>query len=161
MTDGVRTYDPALPQFSNLLFLDPGKGYLLFATTSTTLIYPSGLEPVGTAPPDIQRATDLCGGVQPTPFFTVLFGDLTENGSPVPPSVQVEAITPRGEVAGCLVEVDQAGRYGKLLHIYGEDSGNPPVPGFRDGEPITLPRQWSNRYPRAHTLDQRPQHPPG
>ena len=103
VTDGVRTYDPALPQFSNLLFLDPGKGYLLFATTSTTLIYPSGLEPVGTAPPDVQRATDLCGGVQPTPFFTVLFGDLTENGSPVPPSVQVEAITPRGEVAGCFV----------------------------------------------------------
>jgi hypothetical protein len=136
VTDGVRTYDPALPQFSNLLFLDPGKGYLLFATTSTSLVYSAGGTSADVMQPDRQQAADLCSGVQPTPFFTILYGDLTVNDSPAPPGARVEAITPRGDVAGCFV-VDQAGSYG-FMHIYGEDTGSSPVAGFREGEVITL-----------------------
>jgi hypothetical protein len=116
--------------------LDPGKGYLLFATTPTSLVYPAVGTSAGVIQTDRQQAADLCSGVQPTPYFTILYGDFTVNDSPAPPGARVEAITPRGDVAGCFV-VDQAGSYG-FMHIYGEVTGSSPVAGFREGETIEL-----------------------
>jgi hypothetical protein len=74
--------------------------------------------------------------VAPTPYFTLLYGSLTLNGAPAPVGTRVEVITPRGEVAGCFI-VDEAGRYG-FMPVYGEDGGDPPIPGFREGEPLIL-----------------------
>jgi hypothetical protein len=94
-----------------------------------------------------------CYGVPPTPFFTLVYGELTAGDRPAPLGAVVEVLTPRGEVAGCGV-VRHEGHYG-FLHVYGQDGGDPPVPGFRAGEPLAFrvngvpasakPRQtWAN-----------------
>ena len=41
VTDGALTYDPALPQYSTLKRMEPGKGYLIYATGDATLVYPA------------------------------------------------------------------------------------------------------------------------
>ena len=48
----------------------------------------------------------------------------------------VEVLTPRGEVAGCFV-LRHEGLYG-FMRVYGEDPVDPPIPGFRDGEPLAF-----------------------
>ena len=73
----------------------------------------------------------------PTPDLTLVFGGLTLNGQPAPAGTRVEALTPRGDVAGCFV-VDTPGQYG-FMPLYGEDpTAAPPIPGFRQGEAIRL-----------------------
>ena len=55
----------------------------------------------------------------------------------------MQAITPRGEVAG--EQFTREGGILPFLHIYGEDpEANPPIPGFREEEPIVL--RVSNIY---------------
>lgn len=163
ITDGSGFYDPSLPQYSTLTQMAPGHGYLIYATDSVSLIYPgsSGEVPEG----EIEggpRPSTPCPEVQQTPFFTIVYGDVTPDGNPAAAGARVEVVTPRGDVAGCFT-VEQAGQYGFLM-VYGEDpTANPPIPGFRsdeplavrvDGEPVTLSRDllW-NDDKMPHRLD--------
>ncbi len=134
-----KTYDVSLPQFSTLHTLEAGQGYLLYATQAVSLTYPAGAPPTRTmddkALEDLDRA--LCAARRPTPFFNLAYGGITVNGAPAAEGVKVEALTPRGDVAGCFV-VQKAGQFG-LMHVYGEDqSVTPPIPGFRPGEPLAF-----------------------
>ena len=79
---------------------------------------------------------EVCADVAPTPVFTWLYGDLLINGQPAALGSRVDVLTPQGELAGCFT-VDSAGLYG-FLPVYGADGGNPPLPGFVVGEPMTL-----------------------
>jgi len=134
VTDGSKTYDPALPDFSTLTQLDPGKGYLIYASAAVSLTYPAGGGTAAAAAPE--GRSGVCPEAAETPFFTFLYGDIRINGQPAAAGARIEAITPRGQVAGCFT-VDRAGQYG-FLPVYGDDGGNPPIPGFREGEPIAL-----------------------
>ncbi len=134
VADGkARLYNPALPQFSTLTQLVPDDGYLIFMTDTATLIYPEPLVSAGTEPVAVR---EVCADVSPTPAFTWLYGGLFVNGQPAPLGTRLDVLTPRGELAGCAV-VDTLGLYG-FLPVYGADGGNPPLPGFADGEPMTL-----------------------
>jgi len=141
VTDGSRFYDPALPEFSTLTEMEPGSGYLIYATDAVTLTYPSDSGAGGQGSRETRvianagAETPGCS-VQPTPYFTVLYGSLNLNGAPAPVGTRVEVITPRGEVAGCFI-VGETGQYG-FVPVYGEDQGDPPIPGFREGDPLTL-----------------------
>jgi hypothetical protein len=129
-----QTYDPSLPQWSTLTEMRPGDGYWIFATQPVTLTYPAAA--VNLTQQATASESGTCSNVSPTPYLSVVYGEVTLGGVPAPPGTRVEAITPRGEVAGCFV-VDRAGQYG-FMHVYGEDSGTPPLPGFRTGEPLRL-----------------------
>jgi len=59
----------------------------------------------------------------------VVYGAVMINDVPAPAGTHVEVVTPRGDVAGCFI-VAKAGQYG-FMHVYGEDKGDPPLPGFR------------------------------
>jgi hypothetical protein len=147
-----KLYDPADPEGSDLLTLEPGQGYLIRATDPVTLVYPSGLvlsrspeqsegvaegvEVTSTSGSARPLMASTCPAVSPTPYRTLLRGSVTIRGTPAPVGTRVEIITPRGEVAGCTI-VRYAGQYG-YVHVYGEDSSTPPVPGFREGEPLAF-----------------------
>ncbi len=74
-----------------------------------------------------------CPAVSNTPFFTIVYGSVTFNGTAAVPGMVVEARSPRGDVVGCFV-VASAGNYG-AMYVYGEDTTvSPPVPGMRAGE---------------------------
>jgi hypothetical protein len=74
-----------------------------------------------------------CTDVAPTPYLTLVYGHVTVNDQPAPIGTRVDVVTPQGEVGGCFV-VEQAGQYG-FMHVYGaDDTAEPPIPGFREGE---------------------------
>jgi hypothetical protein len=128
-----RTYDPAHPELSDLSLMEPGQGYLIRATDAVDLIYPSTMTGTQASPIQIgKKIAQACDGVSPTPYSTLVWGNVTYNGRPAPIGTTIQAITPRGDVAGCTV-VRQAGLFG-YMRIYGEDSSTPPIPGFRDQE---------------------------
>ncbi|CAG0970195.1 hypothetical protein ANRL4_01203 [Anaerolineae bacterium] len=78
-----------------------------------------------------------CPTVQNTPYFTIVYGSVTLNGTDAPAGTAVEARSPRGDTVGCFV-VNQAGSYG-AMYVYGEDTSVlPPVPGMRNGELINF-----------------------
>lgn len=126
-----KTYDPAHPELSDLQNLDPGQGYLIRATSPVTLIYP---ELARTSTEVTEAESPPCDAVSPTPYRTLVYGKLTLGDRPAPVGTRVEVITPRGEVAGCSL-VREAGLYG-YVQVYGEDGGDPRLPGFRPGEPL-------------------------
>ena len=135
------TYNPADPVHSTLWEMEPGQGYLIRATDPVTLVYPAGGGVMQTQAWSARLAgagitSTACDGVTPTPDFTVVYGSLTINGKPAPAGTRVEVLTPRGEVAGCFV-VGYAGEYG-YVHAYGEDPSDPPIPGFREDEPLAF-----------------------
>jgi hypothetical protein len=82
------------------------------------------------------EGSSLCQGVSPTPYFTVLHGTVSIRDAPLPPGTVVRIYTPRDEVAGCSV-VRYPGHYG-YVHVYGQDRGDPTVPGFREGEKLAF-----------------------
>jgi len=128
-----KTYDPALPEYSTLLQMSPGQGYLIRVTHPLTLTYPTTGGATSTREP--LKSTALCTDIAATPYLTLLYGKITVNGLPARPGTKVEIVTPRGDVAGCFV-VQNAGQYG-LMHVYGEDeTATPVIPGFRTGEPL-------------------------
>jgi len=131
-------YDTRYPaSFSTLKQMTPGQGYLIYATQPATLTYPTAptFSMAGEPSPPVTTG-EVCQ-VTPTPALTLLFGQLTVAGQPAATGTRVEAVTPAGEVAGCTV-VTTAGQYG-FMAVYGEDAtASPPIPGFRDGEPIRL-----------------------
>lgn len=124
------TFNPADPGHSYLRQMERGQGYLIRATEVVSLTYPAG---AGQAPA-LQTVTEPspCGGVSPTPSFTLVYGAVTLGGQPAPPGTVVEVLTPRDEVAGCFV-VWRPGDYG-YARAYGADNGDPPIPGFQRGE---------------------------
>ncbi|MGB5051468.1 MAG: CARDB domain-containing protein [Caldilineaceae bacterium] len=134
VADGkARLYKPDQPQFSTLSQMVPDDGYLIFMTDAATLVYPA---PLVAAESEPMAVREVCGDVSPTPAFTWLYGELLVNGQPAALGSRVDVFTPRGELAGCFT-VDSAGLYG-FLPVYGADNGNPPLPGFADGEVMTL-----------------------
>jgi len=79
----------------------------------------------------------ICGSLNPTPKFTQLYGELLLGDLPAPAGSRVEVLTPRGEIAGCFV-LEKPGVVG-FMHVYGEDAtADPPIAGFRDGEPLAF-----------------------
>jgi hypothetical protein len=129
-----KTYNPSDPIHSTLWQMEPGQGYLIRAIDAVDLVYPTGTG--AGMPTAAQEDTSGCGAVSPTPYFTLVYGAVAVNGMPASPGARVEILTPRGEVAGCFV-VQHTGQYG-YVHVYGEDQGDPPLPGFRDGEPLAF-----------------------
>ncbi len=65
--------------------------------------------------------------------MTLAYGQVFVGGQPAPAGARVEAVTPRGEVAGCAV-VMEGGAF-PLMLLYGADEDGR-TPGFRAGEPI-------------------------
>jgi hypothetical protein len=131
-------YDVRYPTFSTLKQMAPGQGYRIYATQAATLTYPTT---TAAAAPVLTPKTpgDQAGAcrVTPTPNLTLLFGALTVNDRPAAVGALVEALTPRGEVAGCFV-VETPGQYG-FMAVFGEDpTARPPIPGFRADEPVRL-----------------------
>jgi len=128
-------YVPGLPDvYQTLREMRPGAGYLVRMTGDGTLRYPGGAVlsqgPALAAP---APATGPCARVRVTPSSLLAYGAVTINGAPAPVGSVVEAVTPRGDVAGCVVVVE-AGHYG-LIELYGEDL-DAVTPGWRVGEPI-------------------------
>ena len=84
-----------------------------------------------------EAATAACLPVQNTPSFTIAYGEAWLNAAIAPSGSIVEAITPRGEVAGCF-QVSSAGYYG-TMYVYGEDTSvTPAIPGFKNNEIIVF-----------------------
>ena len=78
-----------------------------------------------------------CPTVPNTPSFTFAYGPVQLYGSAAAVGTVVEALSPRGDLAGCF-EVETSGAYG-AMHIYGEDtSASPAIPGMRDGETVVF-----------------------
>lgn len=124
-----KTYDPALPQFSTLTQLTPGQGYLIYITSPVTLTYPSTRS-------DEQLPVDefTCLGVSPTPYATLIYGEIASSGLALPAGSLVEFLTPRGEVAGCS-RVTESGLL-PLTQVYGAmEEGDI---GFSGGEQIYI-----------------------
>jgi hypothetical protein len=131
-------YDVRYPTFSTLKQMAPGQGYRIYATQAATLTYGAATAAVA---PDLTPKTplDQAGAcrVTSTPNLTLLFGALTVNDRPALAGTIVEALTPRGEVAGCFV-VETPGQYG-FMAVFGEDpTAQPPIGGFRPAEPVRL-----------------------
>ncbi len=130
-----KAFDPALPGYSTLHSLEPGKGYLIYANQSVTLTYPAGSTLLNVTPERVGASG--CENLNPTPQFTLLYGDLLLGGRPAPVGSRVEVLTPRGEVAGCLV-LEKPGVIG-FMQVYGEDAAlSPTIAGFRAGEPLAF-----------------------
>jgi hypothetical protein len=133
-------YDPAEPGFSNLLEMTPGHGYLIHLSNAATLVYPS----TGAAQVNEPAATEEmagtgsvhCAGVEPTPYFTAIYGRISINGVEAAVGDRVEVLTPRGEVAGCFT-VTTEGQYG-FLSVFGADNAAGGLPGFVNDEPMML-----------------------
>lgn len=124
-----KTYDPALPQFSTLLNLKPGEGYLIYITDPVTLVYPS--QNILVAEESSLRQT-TCQESIPTPNLTLVYGQISFGNVPAPKGSLVEFVTPRNEIAGCARLLDDG--ILPLTHVFGaiEDDG-----GYLQGEPIT------------------------
>lgn len=127
-----KTYDPALPQFSTLDNLTPGEGYLIYITEPVTLIYP---EVTGQGGENNATRSDPCGHVSPTPFASIVYGEVNINANAAPSGVIVEVVTPRGEIAGCGVTID--GGLLPFTQVYGADEGGG-IGGFLEGEELVL-----------------------
>ncbi len=132
-----KSYVPSLPSFSTLQSLEAGEGYLIFMDQAATLVYPTGANAAIQKEEVQSNRSAGCANLQPTPAATLLYGYLTTNGNPAPVGTIVEVMTPQQEVAGCFI-VETPGQYG-LMHVYGRDNtANPPIPGFVEGESLSL-----------------------
>lgn len=129
------TYVVGLPdQFQTLHEMRQGEGYQIRMLSEGTLQYPTSVPrvPAKVAAP---APSGACASVQNTPYITLVYGEVTVAGAPAPAGTVVEAVTPRGEVAGCFA-VTHPGYFG-VMQVYGEDAEGG-IPGFRAAEPI----QW-------------------
>ncbi|GEM_PF-2672920 len=130
---GLRgAYDSRLgAAYQTLSTLYPGDALLLHMTGTGELRFPQA----GDRNRPRQQPRVGCPQVAATPTMTLLYGDVTQNGSPVPAGVLVEALDSSGQVVGC-VAVDQNGRFG-LMAVYGRD-GEAGIPGYQAGEILRL-----------------------
>lgn len=85
----------------------------------------------------LYAATDMvCGNVSNSLRYTLVWGNLNENGEAMKAGQLVEAINPRGEVVGCITSSDAL--YGQMF-VYGEERiDNHVIIGMRDGEEIVF-----------------------
>lgn len=103
-------------------------------TADGVLTYPAGgLASTGTGEQRSQEAEEPACSAQPSPYVTLAYGQALVDGSPAPAGARVEAVTPRGEVAGCAAVVGDG--VFPLMLLYGADEDGR-TPGFRAGEPI-------------------------
>jgi len=117
--------------YATFNLLTQGESFLIHLTEAGRLRFPV----VGGNPPPQNPPLPGCPEVAATPYATLLYGRLTLDGHPAAPGTLVEALTPRGEVAGCTV-VENEGRYG-LMVVYGADEEGD-IPGFREAEPMSI-----------------------
>lgn len=127
-----KTYDPALPQYSTLINLTPGEGYLIYLTEPATLIYPE--QAMHTAEYQPSSSTQ-CSCLSPTPNSTLIYGQILFAGNPAPRGTIVEFLTPRGEVAGC-GRITEDGLL-PLTQVFGKYDETEDV-GFFEEEPIVI-----------------------
>ncbi len=127
-----KTYDPALPQYSTWQELTPGEGYLIYITEPVTLVFPD--ETVQNGEIDLSR-TDPCGHVSPTPFTTIIYGQININGNAAPPGTILEVVTPRGKIAGCEITIDNG--LLPFTQVDGADVDGK-IGGFFEGEALAL-----------------------
>ncbi len=127
-------YVVGLPDFfQSLRELRQGAGYLIRMIADGVLQYPSAAAVEG-APASARAAPDsACAHVQATPYSMLAYGEALVDGEPAPAGAQVEAVTPRGEIAGC-ARVVEPGYFG-VMQLYGQDADGH-TPGFLPGEPI-------------------------
>jgi hypothetical protein len=120
--------------------MEPGQGYMLYATDSVTLTYPASeaLDTASRSPVGMLLESAVSGcGVRSTPVWDVIYGSVDVNGEPAPVGTWVEILTPRGEVAGCYV-VEEPGKL-RMTHVYGAEGGGALFsPGFRTGEGLSF-----------------------
>jgi hypothetical protein len=131
------SYQPSLePQYITLWDMQPGEGYLIRATQALTLTYPAG-NTTQAAAAITKHPTSACQQVARTPALSLVYGRVDFGDRPAPLGTVVEALTPRGEVAGCF-QVTTAGYFG-IMSLYGEDaSTNQLSAGFRHGEQVSF-----------------------
>jgi len=134
VNDEDDTYAPRLPEFSTLWQMTPGDGYLIRTTRACTLTYPAGSPGLLAVLTGARPASD-CGNVARTPDYSMVYGSLIVNGHPAPVGATVEAVTPRGDVAGCF-RVTAPGAYG-FMRLYGADAAGSST-GFRPGEAVAF-----------------------
>lgn len=130
----TKAYDTSLPaSFNSLKNLIPGEGYLIYVTQAVNLTYPVDVSSPQASMDMDNLDVDACSSAQPTPNLTLIYGNISINGLPAPTGTKVEAVTPRGEVAGCGV-IEEPGIL-PLMHVYGTEGE---IGGFAEGEPIQL-----------------------
>jgi len=110
-----------------------GRGYLVHMLDEGVLQYPDVAPQVAASQPGESSPT-ACAGVQHTPFMTLVYGEVMVDGAPAPVGTVVEAVTPRGEVAGCF-QVRTSGYFG-LMQVYGADPEGD-IPGFLQEEQVS------------------------
>jgi PKD repeat protein len=114
-----------------LLTTGAAAAVILIAISSASAVTEPG------AGPSLSGPAATCPNVANTPTFTIAYGPVQIDGVDAPVGTVVEAVSPREEIVGCF-EVTSAGHYG-AMYVYGEDqSVAPPIPGMKDGEPVTF-----------------------
>ena len=127
-------YVVGLPdQFQSLREMEQSAGYLIRMTADGMLTYPAGSGGAGARELGRSEAEALACAAQPSPYVTLAYGQALVDGAPAPVSTVVEAVTPRGEVAGCATVIGD-GAF-PLMLLYGADEDGR-TPGFRAGELI-------------------------
>lgn len=127
-------FDPKDPIHSTLTVMRPGEGYLIHVDQAVTLIYPTAPQP-GMVGHELTEnpSTTMSSPVEPTPNFTVVFGQALIKGEPAPIGTRITIHTPSGDLAGFAI-VDQQGVV-KFTHVYGSVDGSA---GFNEGETMAF-----------------------
>ena len=110
---------------------------IIVAGTGICLLAPSGASGAANENGGSQKADAGCPQVPPTPHFTIAYGIARVGGQDAPEGAVVQALSPRGIIAGC-IRVTTAGHYGAMF-VFGEDTtARPPIAGMRPGEPVAF-----------------------
>jgi hypothetical protein len=125
----AKTYDPELPDFSDLRIMKPGLGYWLKVTSAVTLNYMGGGSQAPAAPVLANR------DFTPTYINVDLYGEVYLNGEPAPEGTKIEAYA--GNVKCGEIIISRPGVYG-FLHVYGDDPFSPVQEGALPGDKISL-----------------------
>jgi len=133
---GGLTYDPTLPEFSDLKVLKPGFGYWVKTTAPDTLVYPAEQVASGGGG-KLVAGGNMHLEVTPTNEWICLYGDkLTICGLPAPVGTKVEAVDPDGVVCGKFI-VRREGKYG-IMPVYRDDPRTDLDEGAEPGDVLTI-----------------------
>jgi hypothetical protein len=137
--DGVgRTYDPNLPNYSDLLEMKPGFGYWLKVTQDEMLIYP-GIGPkvvFDQTFAQINRASKPNNLSVSSLWMSIYSKSLTLDGQIVPSGTDLLAIAPDGRIVGAGT-VGADGKFG-FVSVYGDDPTTPERDGLAAGEKFRI-----------------------
>ena len=106
---------------------------LLLLEREKSLVEGAGAVGVAAGQEGSSASQHVCPSVRASPYLTLAYGEAWLDGRPASVGSVVEAVTPRGEVAGCFV-VQHEGAFG-VMPVYGADADGV-TPGFREGEAI-------------------------